>query len=257
MIVHKYNANGNDFVIFHDKRRLGRNELARLLCDRHRGIGADGMVVLVPHERYDFEWEFYNSDGSEAAMCGNATRATAHYAVKTGISVNDRAEFLTGAGVIRAEVNGMYVISDMLPPKIHDREIEEYGMIWWLIDTGVPHLVHETEDLESFDLEMARVLREKYDTNVNIYTTGGGELRVRTYERGVENETLACGTGITASFVRAREEGRVEDLCPAFPRSGDELYLEYKEGVYRFGGRVEKTFVAEPTMDLPVDQLPL
>jgi len=251
MFVTKYNANGNDFIIFHDNQKRDRHELAKLLCDRHKGVGADGMVVLIPHAEYDFEWEFYNSDGSEATMCGNATRAVAHYAVEKGISVNDRAEFLTGAGVITAEVNGLYVVTDMLEPKILRREIEEEGLQWWLIDTGVPHLVAEVESLEEFDLAMARRLREKYDANVNIYTIAEDELRLRTYERGVEGETLACGTGMTACYVRAREEGKARDLCVVFPRSGDELYLEFKEGRYRFGGKVEKTFVAELTLEIP------
>ncbi len=251
MLVTKYNANGNDFVIFHDNEKKARHELARLLCDRHAGVGADGMVVLVPHPDYDFEWEFYNSDGSEATMCGNATRAVAHYAVEKGISVDNRAEFLTGAGVITAEVNGLYVVTDMLEPNILERGIEEEGHTWWLIDTGVPHLVAEVEELEEFDLEMARRLREKYDANVNIYTVADDELRLRTYERGVEDETLACGTGITACYVRAREEGKARELCVVFPRSGDELYMEFKEGRYRFGGKVEKTFLAELTLEIP------
>ncbi|WP_456431348.1 diaminopimelate epimerase [Nitratifractor sp.] len=251
MFVTKYNANGNDFIIFHDNQKRDRHELAKLLCDRHAGVGADGMVVLVPHAEYDFEWEFYNSDGSEASMCGNATRAVAHYAVEHGISIDNRAEFLTRAGVITAEVNGLYVVTDMLEPRILRRDIEEEGHRWWLIDTGVPHLVAEVDDLEDFDLEMARRLREKYDANVNIYTVDKDELRLRTYERGVEDETLACGTGMTACYVRAREEGKARDLCVVFPRSGDELYLEFKEGRYRFGGKVSKTFVAELTLEIP------
>ena len=255
MFVTKYNANGNDFVIFHDSVRKERHELARLLCDRQRGVGADGLVVLIPHPEYDFEWEFYNSDGSEATMCGNATRAVSHYAVEKGISVDNRTEFLTGAGVIRAEVNGLYVVTDMLAPRIIRQDIEEYGHTWWLIDTGVPHLVSE-QPIEDFDLEMARELRQKYNANVNIYAIDKDELRPRTYERGVEDETLACGTGIMACYVRAREEGKLRDLSVVFPRSGDELYMEYKDGTYRFGGQVTKSFIAELTMDVPWDLLP-
>ncbi len=251
MFVTKYDANGNDFVIFHDNEKKQRHELAKLLCDRHKGVGADGMVVLIPHSDYDFEWEFYNSDGSEAKMCGNATRAVAHYAVEHGISLDNRAEFLTGAGVITAEVNGLYVVTDMLEPKIIDTTIQEEGKDWWLIDTGVPHLVTEVEDIEEFDLEMARLLREKYDANVNIYTIKDDELHIRTYERGVEDETLACGTGMTACYVKARQEKKARDLCVLFPRSGDELYLEFKEGHYRFGGKVSKSFIAELTLDIP------
>ena len=251
MTVTKYDASGNDFVIFHDKLRKPRHHLAELLCDRHKGVGADGMVVLVPHPDYDFEWEFYNSDGSEAKMCGNATRAVAHYATQKGISVGGRAEFLTGAGVIRAEVNGNYVVTDMLEPKIIRRDIEEFDRRWWLIDTGVPHLVSESGELEEFDLKMAAELRKRYDANVNIYALQNDTMRVRTYERGVEDETLACGTGMTACYVKAKEEGKAPDICRVYPRSEEELYLEYRDGIYRFGGKVSKTFVAELTLDIP------
>ncbi len=249
-IVTKYSASGNDFVIFHDNQKQDRGELAKMLCDRHEGVGADGLVVLVPHADYDFEWEFYNSDGSEALMCGNATRAVSHYAIEHGISVDDSCQFLTGAGVINSKVNGEYVVTDMLEPKILDKEIEEFGKKWWLIDTGVPHLVAKVESIDEFDLKMARELREKYDANVNIYTVEFDEMYVRTYERGVEDETQACGTGITACYVKAKEEGDAREMCVVYPKSHEELYLEFKDGIYQFGGRVKKTFVAEVTMDL-------
>jgi len=255
MQVTKYNASGNDFIIFHDSKKRKRNELAKLLCNRHEGVGADGMVVLTPHKDYDFEWEFYNSDGSEALMCGNATRAVAHYAIEHGISIDSQAEFLTGAGVIRATVNGMYVVTDMLEPKILQKDINEFGKNWWLIDTGVPHLVTQVDKIEDFSIDEARELREKYDANVNIYFIDKDGMRVRTYERGVEDETLACGTGIMASFVRAHEEGKVKDVTAVYPKSNEELYMEYDEGVYKFGGKISKVFVADLTLDIPFNLL--
>ncbi len=251
MEVTKYNASGNDFIIYHDSQKKSRGELAKLLCNRHEGVGADGMVVLVPHKDYDFEWEFYNSDGSEAKMCGNATRAVAHYAIEHGISINSTAEFLTGAGVIRATVNGDYVVTDMLEPNIKNREIVEFDKNWWLIDTGVPHLVTQLEKIEDFSLEEARELRKKYDANVNVYFVDDNFMRVRTYERGVEDETLACGTGIMASFVKAHSEEKVKDVTPVFPKSGEELYMEFDEGKYKFGGRVSKIFIADLLLTIP------
>ncbi len=250
MQVTKYDASGNDFIIFHDTKKKKRNELAKILCHRQKGVGADGMVVLVPHPKYDFEWEFYNSDGSEATMCGNATRAVSHYAIEHGISINGECEFLTGAGVIKTTVNGDYVVTQMLEPKILQKDIEEFGKNWWLIDTGVPHLVTQVKNIENFNLDEARELRYKYDANVNIYFLDEESLKVRTYERGVEDETLACGTGITASFVRAHSEGIVKDITAVYPKSGEELYLEYDEGEYKFGGRVTKTFTAELFLNL-------
>jgi diaminopimelate epimerase len=133
----------------------------------------------------------------------------------------------------------------MTPPKIIRRDIEEEGENWWLIDSGVPHLVAVRNKIENFDLDKARRLREKYDANVNICKIDGDTMYVRTYERGVEDETLACGTGMVACFVRNHEEGSVPDEVRVYPASGDELYVSVEEGVYRFGGKVTKTFEAE------------
>jgi diaminopimelate epimerase len=245
MTVTKYSANGNDFVMMLAQEKEDRSELAKQLCHRQNGVGADGLVVLLPHKTYDFEWEFYNSDGSHADMCGNASRAVAHYAHEKGISKENKAEFLTGAGVIRATINGLYVVSDMTEPDIIRRDIEEEGETWWLIDSGVPHLVSIRDSVDTFDIEQARRLRHKYNANVNICKVEGDTMYVRTYERGVEDETLACGTGMVACFIRSFEEEKVPSQVKVHPKSGDELYVSYEEGVYRFGGKVTKTFIAE------------
>ncbi len=245
MTVTKYSANGNDFVMFIAQEKEDRSALAQKLCHRQNGIGADGLVVLLPHKKYDFEWEFYNSDGSAADMCGNASRAVAHFAHEKGISKDNKSEFLTGAGVIRATINGLYVVSDMVEPEIISRDIQEYGEQWWLINSGVPHLVAVRENIDDFNIEEARALRHKYNCNVNICTIKDNTMYVRTYERGVEDETLACGTGMVACFIRNHQEEKVSDQVKVHPKSGDELYVSYEEGVYRFGGKVTKTFVAE------------
>jgi len=245
MTVTKYSANGNDFIIFHSQKKEDRSDLAIKLCHRQNGVGADGLVVLLPHQEYDFEWEFYNSDGSVANMCGNASRAVAHYAQEKGISKDNQSIFLTGAGVIKATINGLYIVSDMTTPIIHDQDIDESGYNWWLIDSGVPHLVSFRDDIDEFDISLMRELRYKYNANVNIYTIKDDKLFVRTYERGVEDETLACGTGMVACYIKAHKEGLVGDMTPVFPKSEDELYVSYENKVYRFGGQVTKTFVAE------------
>jgi len=248
MTVTKYSGNGNDFVMFIAQEKKDRSELAKKLCHRQNGVGADGLVVLLPHKKYDFEWEFYNSDGSEADMCGNASRCVAHFAQEKGISKYDKAEFLTGAGVIRATINGMYVVSDMTEPDIIRDDVEENRENWWLINSGVPHLVVVRDNIDDFDIEQARTLRHKYNCNVNICKVDGDTMYVRTYERGVEDETLACGTGMVACFIRNHKEGKVPDRMKVHPGSGDELYVSYEDGVYRFGGQVTKTFVAETTI---------
>jgi len=247
MTVTKYSANGNDFVIIIRKKKKDRSKLAKKLCHRQNGVGADGLVVVVPHAEYDFEWDFYNADGSRATMCGNASRAVAHFAMEKGISEDGHAEFLTGAGVIRAVVNGNYVVSDMTKPIVLSEDIQEENEKWWFVDTGVPHLINIRENIEEFDLEQAKRLRDKYNANINICAVKENSLNVRTYERGVEDETLACGTGMVACFIRAYGEDLVDEDVKVFPKSGDELYVSLEEDVYKFGGEVKKTFVAETT----------
>ena len=249
MQVAKYSASGNDFVIFHAKKKERRNALAKVLCHRQNGVGADGLIVIVPHEEYDFEWEFYNADGSDAAMCGNGSRAAAHYAYNNGFA-KESMEFLTGAGVICAKVENNsvkegVVESELTPPIILDKMIEEGGKNWWLLNTGVPHLVTILQNVDAFDTTEARALRNKYNANVNICCVSGKNLKVRTYERGVEDETLACGTGMAACFYRAYQEQKVTNNIEVYPTSGERLFLGVNERTITFKGSVKRTFTTE------------
>lgn len=245
MMIAKYSANGNDFVLFHAFDKKDRSQLAKELCNRQSGIGADGLIVLVPHPEFDFEWQFYNADGSSAEMCGNGSRACAHYAARYDLAP-DNMTFLTLAGEIKAHVDGQMVQSDLTPPLILNRDIEHGGKRFWLIDTGVPHLVTFDADIDNFDILEARELRHQYNANVNIAKVQeDGTIRVRTYERGVEDETLACGTGMSACFYRANQEGWVGDSTKVYPTSGDTLYLGLVEGTITFKGEVTPTFVTE------------
>jgi diaminopimelate epimerase len=238
MVVYKYSASGNDFVIFHTFIKKDRSLLAKELCDRQNGIGADGLIVILPHEEYDFEWQFYNSDGSIAEMCGNGSRAAAHYAFINGLAPA-KMRFLTIAGVIEAEVDGDVVESQLTPHK----EIKEINE-WKLFDTGVPHLV-KIDSIDNFDLQECRDLRYKHNANVNVAEVKDGKLYVRTYERGVEDETLACGTGMCASFLLAREKGLVGNEVTVYPKSGEELQIRLKNSRLYFKGRVKNTFIAQ------------
>jgi len=237
MIVSKYSASGNDFVIFHTFNKKDRSELAKKLCDRFNGVGADGLIVILPHNEYDFEWQFYNADGSEAEMCGNGSRAAAHYAFVNGLAPK-KMKFLTLAGVIEAEVDGDIVESQLTPHK----KIGEFNE-WSLFDTGVPHLV-KLDKLENFDVNECRDLRYKHNANVNVAEVKNGNLYVRTYERGVEDETLACGTGMCASFLKAREKGLVGDSVKVYPKSGEELTITIRNNRLYFKGKVKNTFDA-------------
>jgi len=250
MRVSKYSANGNDFVIFSSAVKEDRIELAKTLCHRQDGVGADGLIVVLENNneagKYDFEWQFYNSDGSHADMCGNGSRACAHYAFNNNLAPKEM-KFLTGAGIIGAKIeenspkSGM-VESELTPPVIVDEKITFNGHSWWLINTGVPHLVRYTDTIDTFDIEEARELRYVYNANVNIMHVEGENLRVRTYERGVEDETLACGTGMSACFYRAFKEEKVKNNIEVYPTSGDTLYLGYNGNTITFKGRVKKTF---------------
>ena len=247
MMVAKYSANGNDFVIFHSNIKEDRSALAKEICHRQDGVGADGLIVIVPHEKYDFEWQFYNSDGSHADMCGNGSRACAHYAYINNLAPKNMS-FLTGAGVISAEVdvngsNSGMVLSELTPPKILEKDIMYNNKSWWLVDTGVHHLVQFTQNIEVFDIEEARELRYVYNANVNIAKINDdGSVHVRTYERGVEDETLACGTGMAACFYRAFSEKKVTNNIEVYPRSGDTLYLGMNDKTITFRGEVKNTF---------------
>lgn len=253
MKIEKYSASGNDFVIFHSEITKDRTNLAAELCHRQNGIGADGLVVLVPNEENDFAWEFYNSDGSHADMCGNASRATAHYAFHHKLATKNMS-FLTGAGVINASIidgdeKSANVLSELTPPVIIDKEIMFNGKSWWLINTGVPHLVSFTKTIEEFDIEELRELRYKYNANVNIaFVDDNKNLKVRTYERGVEDETLACGTGMAACFYRAYKERLVDNAIEVYPISGEILYLGMNERTITFQGKVTNTFTTNWTI---------
>ena len=240
----KYTASGNDFVIFHSDVKIDRSDLAKELCHRQDGIGADGLIVIVPHEKHDFQWQFYNSDGSTAEMCGNGSRAAAHYAFTNGLAPKNMS-FLTEAGVINAQVDGLIVLSELTPPLILEKDIEHNSKIWWKIDTGVPHMVCITDNIKEFDILEARELRQKYNANVNIAYVEGKNLRVRTYERGVEDETLACGTGMAACYYRAIQEGLVSGSIEVYPTSGETLYLGMNERTITFKGEVKNTFITE------------
>ena len=214
MKISKYNASGNDFAIFHTFTHKDRGNLAKQICDRFSGVGADGLIVLVPingdqnsKKECDFAWEFYNSDGSTATMCGNGSRAAALYAYENELG-GAKMSFLTGAGKIVANIYDDGVEIAFSRAKMVQKSFKEAGRTWHCYDTGVPHLVNFVENLDEFDLNLARLMREKYNANVNFATIlPSGEIGVRTYERGVENETNACGTGMAACFWTALQMG--------------------------------------------------
>ena len=242
MTYTKYSASGNDFIIFHTLKEGDFTQKAIELCSRTNGIGADGLVVLVPSTEADFKWQFYNSDGSYAAMCGNATRAVSHYAYNN-LLANSTMKFITGAGLIESYVDGDIVETQLTKPVVLKQEFEEDGFNWFIVDTGVPHLVTFVDDLNKYNHELSSKMRYKYNANVNFAKISDGKIYVRTYERGVEGETLACGTGMAACFFRANQLKLVDDKTFVYPKSTEELTLSIKDGILYFKGAVKKIFV--------------
>ena len=234
MTITKYNASGNTFVIFQSQEKKDYSQLAISLCKQEE---VDGLIAVVPHSKYDFEWLFYNNDGSTASMCGNGTRAVAHYAYTNKLAEKD-VSFLTGAGEIRCSIDNDIVETTMTKPIVLKEQFNELGLEWVLIDTGVPHLVTIVDDIEKFDLEICSKMRYSHNANVNFAQIDGPNLRVRTYERGVENETQACGTGMTACFLRALELNLINSPTNVYPTSGELLVLKQDDNGLYFKGQV-------------------
>ena len=242
MTYTKYSASGNDFVICHTFIEKDYSSDAIKLCNRTEGIGADGLVVLVPNIESDFKWLFYNSDGSEAAMCGNASRAVSHYAYTNNLVTSSTMQFLTGAGIIKSSVENDMVETQLTKPIIIKQEFIQDGFTWYLVDTGVPHLVTIVDNLDLYSHDLCAKMRYEHNANVNFAKIEDGIIKVRTYERGVEGETQACGTGMAACFLRAFDLKLVKDKTFVYPKSGEQLSLSIKDGIIYFKGTVRKVF---------------
>lgn len=245
MTYTKYSASGNDFVIFHTFIKKDYSQEAIKLCNRTEGIGADGLIVIIPNEEADFEWLFYNSDGSDASMCGNGTRACAHYAFTNDLAPSSM-HFKTGAGLIKSVVEENIVETQLTAPLVIKEQFEQEGFTWYLVDTGVPHLVAIVDDLELYNHELCAKMRYEHNANVNFAkiedSKNGKIIKVRTYERGVEGETQACGTGMAACFLRANNLNLVEDKTFVYPKSNEELTLSLIDNTIYFKGAVKKVF---------------
>ena len=225
----KFQANGNDFVMVLDLQHqveLSVKQISRI-CDRHFGIGADGLMLLRSSADFDFEMNFYNSDGLPAEMCGNGGRCMAAIAFNEGIA-SEEMIFKASDGIHKAVINREIKPNQIFDVSLMmiDVETVEVYPDGYFLNTGVPHFVKFVDDIVSFDvLGEGRKIRESIrfspaGTNVNFVSMHNGRLVVRTYERGVENETLSCGTGVTASSIAAFLKTGVQSL-PIHTHGGD------------------------------------
>jgi diaminopimelate epimerase len=202
---YKYEGAGNDFILVDDRNNQfpdNKPDLVKSLCDRRFGIGADGLILLRPVLGYDFGMTYFNADGKEGSMCGNGGRCIASFARELGI-IKDMARFIAIDGVHQAEMkpNGHVKL------KMTDVTGIETGDGYYYLNTGSPHYVKFLPSVSKLDV-VAEGRKIRYSkrfsregTNVNFIEEADDHIFVRTYERGVENETLACGTGVVASVI--------------------------------------------------------
>jgi diaminopimelate epimerase len=238
----KMNGAGNDFILIDNRAgdvHLDRNQIARL-CDRHRGIGADGILLLETAANHaDFRMRYFNADGGEAEMCGNGARCFARFSNKVAPEQR-RISFETLAGLISAELQGDLVALQMPEPSdlwlnITLRLADEKKTVHF-INSGVPHVVIPVSRIEEVDVrrEGSAIRHHKMfspkGTNVNfIEKRGADRIAIRTYERGVEDETLACGTGVVASALIFAAIENIGGPIGVIVRGGDELQVGFQK----------------------------
>jgi diaminopimelate epimerase len=204
---YKYEGAGNDFVLLDDRNLQfpeKRTDIVKFICDRRFGIGADGLLLLRLKDGYDYQMVYYNADGNLGSMCGNGGRCLAAFAHKLGI-IDNKALFSAVDGIHEAEL----LSDNYVRLKMTDVSEIETGNGYYYLSTGSPHYVKFMSSIDELDVfNEGRKIRynERFSargTNVNFVQEYPGHIAVRTYERGVEDETLACGTGIVASAISA------------------------------------------------------
>ncbi len=228
---HKYQGAGNDFVLIDNrnkKTKLNQKQIA-VMCDRHFGIGADGLMLLELQKGCDFKMVYYNSDGNESTMCGNGGRCITMFAKHLGI-IKKKAVFLAIDGMHQATVKKDQVKLGMTDPKNFTKIGNDHT-----VNTGSPHYISFVKDVKNMD-----VYKHGYDIrnnktfkkegiNVNfVEELKKGELFVRTFERGVEDETLSCGTGVTAAAIVYADLNNIKNSC-SIKTLGDNLIVYFEK----------------------------
>jgi diaminopimelate epimerase len=253
---YKMSGAGNDFIIIDNRNQIVADKdlsgFIASICRRKMSAGADGLILIEASDKFDFRWRFFNSDGSKAEMCGNGARCAARFAHVTGIA-GSTLSFETEAGVLSAQINEDRVKVKMPDPsdlklayplKLSNRSLEISS-----INTGVPHAVVMVEQVADVDVvTLGREIRlhqtfAPAGTNANfVQRSKGNAIEIRTYERGVEDETLACGTGAIAGAIISASRFKMNSPVDVKTRSGEYLtiYFSAKDGqfddIYMEGG---------------------
>jgi diaminopimelate epimerase len=262
----KMNGAGNDFVMIDNRAgevQLSAEQIARI-CDRHRGVGADGILLIEPAKnRADFRMRYYNRDGGEAEMCGNGARCFARFAERVAGAKNELS-FETPAGVIGARLEGEQVRLTMSEPRELRLNLEiSAGEKKWhghFINSGVPHVVIPVAEINEVNVAGAGESIRRHEmfapagANVNfIERRGAREIAIRTFERGVESETLACGTGVVASALVFAATENVSGPIGVLVKGGSELRVGFEregDGFKKVTLTGPAEFVFEGTMEI-------
>ncbi|ADD69250.1 diaminopimelate epimerase [Denitrovibrio acetiphilus DSM 12809] len=259
---YKMSGAGNDFI-FIDNRDgkadgIDRQTLVTKTCARNISVGADGMMLIENSDKADFKWRFYNCDGSEAEMCGNGARCAGRFAYLNNIT-GEKMTFETLAGIIEAEIKeGVNVKVQLTTPfdekSDYQIELDEKKLDISSVNTGVPHAVMFCNDIENIDImKLGSGIRyhshfEPAGTNTNFCEMNkDGVLRVRTYERGVEGETMACGTGCVACALFAVKKGLTKSPVKCKTTSGLMLTVYLENGKVYLEGEARVVYKGELT----------
>ena len=230
IFFNKYEGTGNDFIIIDNRGALNislTKDNISFLCHRRFGIGADGLIFIKDHPEQDFEMVYYNSDGEIATMCGNGGRSVAAWAAANGYKRSGMT-FMAADGIHMASLVGDIVTLSMNPVKGISKIVNG-----WTLNTGSPHYVEFVKDTEDIDIiKQGRAIRysplfEPEGINANFVSIGSHDLTVRTYERGVEDETLSCGTGVTASAIAATISGQYDSNPVSIMTKGGRLAVHF------------------------------
>ncbi len=246
---YKIQGAGNDFILIDDRDEHfdeKNNQLVKFLCDRKFGIGADGLMLLRNKKGYDFHMIYYNSDGNESSMCGNGGRCITAFANEIGLK-KELYTFLAVDGDHEAELT---LNKDEYWVKLQMIDVAEVevGSDYLYMNTGSPHYVVFVKDLAHFPVvEEAPKIRyndrfKEKGTNVNFVEIINDILHIRTYERGCEEETLACGTGVTAAVIAAFHSGRIKEHSFAVKAIGGSLRVSFESE----GGKYRKVILEGP-----------
>lgn len=244
---YKYQGTGNDFIMIDNRQEIfAKNDIKLIeqLCDRRFGIGADGLILLENDTETDFKMVYYNSDGNQSSMCGNGGRCLVAFAKQLGV-IENKTTFIATDGLHHATISENGIVSLQMKDVDFVKVEEDYVFL----DTGSPHHIQLVEDLKNYPIKEKGAeirygkLYGQAGSNVNfVHQNDTDTFSVRTYERGVEDETLSCGTGVTAVAIAMKAIGKTNSDIIKLNVEGGKLEVSFKE----IAGKYSEVFLKGP-----------